>query len=530
MKKVKKKKEVKKVKKKEERRKKKERRRKKEEKRKKKMKKKQTKALNKKKNFLLAIDQGTTGTTVVLIDEKGQICHKAYQEFKQHFPKPGWVEHDLDDIWKSFTKSLKNLLDKSQISPSQILSIGITNQRETVGAWDRKTHKAFKKAIVWQCRRTSHFCQTLKKRGLEKTIKSKTGLVLDPYFSASKIRWFLKNGLSYKTHKNLIFGNIDTYLLFRLTRGRSFKTDVSNASRTQLMNLKNTKWDEELLKLFGVKKTSLAEITDNSGMLGTTYKVAFLPDGIPISGMIGDQQSALFGQTCFDEGDVKCTFGTGSFVLMNTGSKKVSSSSGLLTTVAWRLHHQTTYALEGGAFVCGALVQWIRDGLNLISSSPEIETLAQKVKDSGGVIIVPSLTGLGAPYWASSTTGLITGLTRGTTSSHIARSALEAMAFQNVDLLMSMKKDLKKNLKAIRVDGGASANSLLLQIQSDLLGYKLQRPHNIETTSLGAGFMAGLGIGVWKSLNDIKKSWKLQKQFFSSHINFREKKEDERLA
>ncbi len=465
------------------------------------------------KKYILAIDQGTTGTTVVLIDKRGQICHKAYTEFKQYFPKAGWVEHDLEEVWKSFTQSLKKLLDLSKISPKNILCIGLTNQRETVGAWDRKTHKPLAKAIVWQCRRTSDFCEVLKKRGLEKVIKTKTGLVLDPYFSASKIRWFLKSGLSYRKHKNLVFGTIDTYLLFRLTYGRSFKTDVSNASRTQLMNFKTDQWDKELLKIFSVKSTSLAEITSSCGLLGKTYKVPFLPNGIPISGMLGDQQAALFGQNCFQKGDVKCTFGTGSFVLMNTGEERLFSSSGLLTTVAWRIQNKTTYALEGGAFVCGALVQWLRDGLQLISSSSEVEALARKVKDCEGVMIVPSLTGLGAPYWASSVTGLISGLTRGTTSAHIARSCLEAMAFQNVDLLSCMEKDLRKNLKTIRVDGGASANSLLLQIQSNLLGYKLQRPKNIESTSLGAGFMAGLGEGMWKSFKDIHKTWKLDKDF-----------------
>ena len=455
------------------------------------------------KKYILAIDQGTTGTTVCLINLKGQIAFKGYQEFPQYFPKPGWVEHDLDEIWKSFLKALKQVLSQSKISTQNIISIGITNQRETVGAWDRKTQKPLHKAIVWQCRRTAPFCESLRKKGLEKIIQKKTGLLLDPYFSASKMKWLLQTGL--KKNKNLNFGTIDAYLLFKLTNAKSYKTDVSNASRTQLMNLKTLSWDKDLLKIFGIPEISLPEITPNTHSFGVSEKVPGLPDGIPITGMIGDQQSALLGQTCFSKGDVKCTFGTGSFVLLNTGDEILRSQSGLLSTVAWNINQKTSYALEGGSFVCGALVQWLRDGLGLISSSSEIESLALKEPSSEGVVIIPSLTGLGAPYWTSHTTGLITGLTRNTNRSHIARACLEAMAFQNVDLLKAMKKDLGKPLKNIRVDGGACMNNLLLQTQADLLGQTLQRPQNIESTSLGAGFLSGLGAGVWKDFKDIKK-------------------------
>ena len=463
-----------------------------------------------KKKYILAIDQGTTGTTLSFINESGVKKYQAYQEFPQHFPKPGWVEHDLEDIWKSFLNTLKNLLETSKVPPKNIIAIGITNQRETVGAWNRKTHKTYGRAIVWQCRRTSEFCSQLKKRGLESQIKKKTGLVLDPYFSASKVRWLIKQKVP---QKDTVFGTIDTYLLFRLTNGVSFKTDISNASRTQLMNLKTACWDPDLLKIFSVPKGSLADIVENCGLFGVTKNTPYLLDGTPIGAMLGDQQAALFGQTCFEKGSAKCTFGTGSFILLNTGKEKISSSSGLLTTVAWKMNGQTTYALEGGAFMCGASVQWLRDNLKLIGSAREIEALARTVKDCGGVTFVPSLAGLGPPYWAPEARGLISGLTRATTSAHIARATLEAMAFQNADILRAMKKDLKTRLKTLRVDGGAASNNLLLQMQANVLGCRLERPQNIETTSLGAGLMAGKSVGLWKSLNSLKKLRKLDKSF-----------------
>ncbi len=467
----------------------------------------------------MAIDQGTTGTTVSIIHADGTSVAKVNEEYEQIYPQPGWVEHNPEHIWRTVVSCLRKTLELGRVNPHDIAAIGITNQRETSVIWERETNKPIYNAIVWQCRRTTDYCNALKKKkGLEKLIKAKTGLVVDPYFSASKFNWILNHvsGAKKRAEKGeLAAGTIDTFVLWRLTNAKVHKTDVSNASRTQLMNLEKPIWDKDLLKIFQIPAQILPQICPSSGIFGKTENVPGLPDGIPISGIAGDQQSALFGQTCFNAGDAKCTFGTGSFMLMNTGSKIVSSSSGILTTVAWQLkdERKLTYALEGGAFICGAAVQWLRDELKIIGSSGEIENLAKQVKSSEGVDLVPAMVGLGAPYWDSSARGAILGITRGTNRAHIARATLDAMALQNVDILESMQKDLGKKLKNLRVDGGASANNMLMQLQSDYLGSAIARPRMIETTSAGAAYLAGLGVGFWGGLDDIRKVWKPEREF-----------------
>lgn len=467
----------------------------------------------------MSIDQGTTSTRVIIIDQAGGLVAESQQAYRQIFPKPGWVEHDLEDIWFSTTATMKDAFKKAKIEGHQLVGIGITNQRETVGVWDRKTGKPIHNAIVWQCRRTQALCQELRSKKKEAVIKKKTGLVLDPYFSASKIQWLLKNvkGAKAKARKGeLAAGTIDTFLLWRLTSGTTHKTDVSNASRTMLMNLQTGQWDAELLELFDIDLKLLAEIAPSSGEFGRTKGLGFLPDGIPISGIAGDQQAALFGQICFSAGEAKCTFGTGSFLLMNSGSKIVRSRSNLLTTVAWQLKDQKmVYALEGGAFVCGAAVQWLRDGLGLIEKSSDVEALAKTVASSEGVEFVPALTGLGAPHWKPEARGVICGLTRGTTKAHVARATLEAMALQNAEILFAMQGDLGKKLKSVKVDGGASANNLLMQLQADYLGAEVVRPRMLETTAMGAAYLAGLGVGLWRSQKELQKIWKKEKQFKS---------------
>ena len=462
--------------------------------------------------MLLAIDQGTTGSTALLIDKNLKIVGEAGVDFRQIFPKSGWVEHDLNDIWKSVRDSIKILLRKTKTNPKKIDAIGITNQRETTCAWNFKTGKPLYHAIVWQCRRTAPMCDELKTQGLNPLFQQKTGLLLDAYFSGTKMKWLLDNVPAVK-EKDTAFGTIDSFLISKLSGNKTHVTDVSNASRTLLMNLHSLSWDDELLKIMGINKNYLPKIRSNSEVYAKTSGLDFLPDDIPIAGAIGDQQAALFGQACFEESSAKCTYGTGSFLLMNTGEKAVPSKNNLLTTVAWKLGNQTTYALEGSVFIAGAAVQWLRDGLKIISSSSEIEKLAKQVKSSEEVVFVPALTGLGAPYWRPNARGTLTGLTRGTTSSHIARATLEAIAFQNYDLVNTMEKDTGQKIKILKVDGGASANSLLMQFQADLLQTKLVRPHTLEITALGAGLMAGLAIGYWKDLSEIKKKWKADKTF-----------------
>lgn len=464
----------------------------------------------------MSIDQGTTGSTVLLIDQKGKLVDSAERDFRQLFPQPGWVEHNPQDIWNSVETSAHELLKKTQINPQDILTIGITNQRETVLAWRKSNSEILHNAIVWQCRRTAEMCQKLKPQW-EKKIKQKTGLVLDPYFSGTKIRWMIENSPAVKKaikDKDIAFGTIDTFLLWKLTKGKTFATDVSNASRTMLMNLKTLQWDDELLKLFKVSKEALAEIRASSGDFGSVQGVDFASAKTTITGVAGDQQAALFGQACFAVGESKCTFGTGSFILLNTGNKILRSRHKMLSTVAWKIKNEKpVYAIEGGAFICGAAVQWLRDGLGLFHQSSEIEHLASQVQDTNGVEFVPALTGLGAPHWNAQARGEITGLTRGVTKAHIARATLEAMALQNADILRAMQKDLGKKLKSVKVDGGASANNLLMQIQADYLQTEVVRPEQIETTSMGAAYLAGLGAGVWSSFTEIKKIWKVERDF-----------------
>lgn len=468
-------------------------------------------------SFIMAIDQGTTSSRTCIINQAGGLVAEARETFKQIYPQPGWVEHDPEDIWYSTQRSMRMALEKAKIKGSQIRAIGITNQRETVMLWDKKTGKAIYNAIVWQCRRTHELCEKLKKSKKEKAVTAKTGLLLDPYFSATKIQWILKNVNGAKARAkagDLLAGTVDTFLLWKLTAGQSHRTDVSNASRTMLMNIHKGAWDEEMMKLFQVPAEVLPEICPSNAEFGQTRGLGFLPDGIPITGILGDQQAALFGQACFTAGESKCTFGTGSFILLNTGAQAVKSKNKLLTTIAWQLQGQKIqYALEGGAFVCGAAVQWLRDGLGLFEKSSEVEVLAKTVEDTLGVEFVPALTGLGAPHWKAEARGVIWGLTRGATKAHIARATLEAMALQNMDILETMQKDTGKKLKSLRVDGGAAANDLLMQLQADYCGTAVIRPENLETTALGAAFIAGLGSGFWKDLQEIKTVWATDKEF-----------------
>ncbi|MGA1580192.1 MAG: glycerol kinase GlpK [Luminiphilus sp.] len=467
---------------------------------------------------ILAIDQGTTGTTVAVMNARGNLLGSVNHEFPQIYPKPGWVEHDPNDIWTSVLKGIRGVFRKGLCKPADVACIGITNQRETALLWERHSGKPVANAIVWQCRRTAAFCEGLKRKGFESMVRDRTGLVLDPYFSASKFRWLLdatEGARGRAKNGDLAAGTIDAFLLYRLTGGAVHATDVSNASRTSLMNLQTLDWDPELLKLFNVPRGILPAIVPSSGELGFTSGVTGLPDGIPISGIAGDQQSALFGQAGFERGAAKCTFGTGSFILMNTGHDRMHSDAGLLSTVAWQLPGEKfpVYALEGGAFVCGAAVQWLRDELGIIKRAPDIESLALQVPDSAGVEFVPALTGLGAPHWDPEARGMISGLTRGAGAAHLARATLEAMALQNVDILRAMERDLGRRMRALKVDGGAAANNLLMQLQADYLGREIVRPKVIETTAAGACFLAGLGVGLWKDVDAIAKVWRAETTF-----------------
>ncbi|MBY0471820.1 glycerol kinase GlpK [bacterium] len=465
--------------------------------------------------YILAIDQGTTGTTALLMDQKLKKVAEASIDFKQHFPKPGWVEHDPEDIWKTTVATVKKVTSK--IQKKKILAIGITNQRETLCFWDKKTNKSFSRAIVWQDRRTADFCEDLKKSGTEKLFQEKTGLLLDPYFSGTKAAWALQNWSQLKTalgQGRLAAGTIDSFLIARITGGEVHATEPSNASRTLCFDIRQKRWDDELCTHLGVSKTIWPEVRNSVGEFGRTKGFPGLPDGIPITGVLGDQQSALLGQACIEPGMAKCTYGTGAFLLVNTGSQPYFSDHRLLTTVAWALPSgEYTYALEGSAFVAGAAVQWLRDGLGFFKNAAEVESLAKKVLSSDGVVFVPALTGMGAPFWDPTATGMFTGLTRGTTRAHFARAVLEGIAFQNTDILRAMQMDMKKPLRSLNVDGGASANNLLMQFQADVLGVSLKRPKYLETTSLGAVFAAGLGIGLWSSLQDVEKTWKQDKEF-----------------
>ena len=466
-------------------------------------------------DYILAIDQGTTGSRAILYDKKGNTRASAYKEFPQYFPKPGWVEHDPEEIWRSVREAVQDAL--RQAPKAKIRAIGITNQRETTVVWDRVTAKPVFNAIVWQCRRTSARCAALKKiKGEEEFFRAKTGLPLDAYFSATKIEWILKNvkGALAKAKKGrLFFGTTDTWILWKLTNGAVHATDYTNASRTMLFNIASLKWDEVILKKFGIPEAMLPTVNPSSGIFGVTARHGRLPAGIPVAGIAGDQQAALFGQTCFEPGTMKNTYGTGCFLLLNTGAKRVFSRYGLITTLACGMSPKPVYALEGAVFVAGAAIQWLRDGLGLLKSAGQSEAMAKSVNDNAGVYFVPALAGLGAPYWDQEARGGIYGLTRGTNKSHLARAALEAMGYQTKDVVNAMQKDSKLKIRSLKIDGGAAANGFLCQFQSDILGIDVVRPKVIEITSLGAAYLAGLATGFWKSTAEIKTCWKLDKIF-----------------
>lgn len=463
-------------------------------------------------DVILAIDQGTTGTTALLLDRHVQVVAAHNVEFPNHYPEPGHVEHDVAEIWESVEAAVRGAL--AAAGDVTVRAVGITNQRETSLFWDKETGEPIHRALVWQDRRTADRCQALKDAGHEAKFKEKTGLVLDPYFSGTKAGWLLDHvpGARERAEKGeLLFGTIDAWLAWRLCGAHA--TDPSNASRTLLFNIREMQWDEELCGILGVPMASLPRVCDNAEVLGETRGLGFLPDGIPVAGMAGDQQSALFGQACFAPGSAKCTYGTGAFVLMNTGTWPVASDSGLLTTVGWRLGGETTYALEGSAFIAGAAVQWLRDGLGLIEKASDIEALAASVPDSGGVVFVPALAGLGAPHWRPDARGLVTGITGGTTKAHLARAVLDGIALQISDILRAMAADAGTPLTELKVDGGAARNNLLMQFQADVLGVTCVRPTVLETTALGAAFLAGLGAGLWASTDAIREAWAEDRRF-----------------
>lgn len=465
--------------------------------------------------YILALDQGTSSSRAIVFDHEGRICATAQKEFPQHFPKPGWVEHDPKDIWSSEASVIAEAITSMGINGLNIAGIGITNQRETTIVWDAETGEPVYNAIVWQDRRTSEYCDRLKEQNLTGFIREKTGLIIDAYFSATKIRWILENvpgARAMAEAGKLRFGTVDTWLLWNLTRGECHMTDVSNASRTMLFNIHTLKWDEDLMKLFGIPMSMLPEVHSSSEIYGYT-KTTIFAHKVPVAGIAGDQQAALFGQMCTTPGSVKNTYGTGCFLLMNSGTKPITSSHNLLTTIAWKIGDTVNYALEGSIFVGGSVVQWLRDGLGIIKSSSEIESLAMTVPDNGGVYFVPALTGLGAPYWDQYAKGTICGLTRGTTAAHIARAALEGIAFETMDIVNAMEHDAGIKLAELKVDGGASRNNLMMQFQADILGTKVIRPKVTETTAMGACYLAGLATGYWDSLDDIKRQWNADKVF-----------------
>jgi glycerol kinase len=465
---------------------------------------------------ILAIDQGTTQTTVLVLTEKLEIRASQSREFPQIYPHQGWVEHDPEAIWASVTGAIRAALQAAGLRGRDVAAVGITNQRETTVLWERATGDPLHNAIVWQCRRTAELCQQLRDAGHADRVRRLTGLVLDPYFSGTKVRWLLDHVPEARPRAEageLAFGTIDSYLVWKLTGGESHVTDLSNASRTLLCDIHQGAWSDEMLDLLQIPASVLPRISACDEVVGQTRGVPGLPDGVPIAGMAGDQQAALFGQACFEKGEAKCTYGTGAFLMMNVGQQAVSSDRGLLSTVAWKRGEEITYALEGSLFIAGAAVQWLRDGLGLIQSAPEIESLAREVPDSGGVIFVPALAGLGAPHWRAEARGLITGLTRGTTRAHLARACLEGIALQVTDLIAAMEADADRPLEVLKVDGGAAANDLLMQFQSDVLRRPLSRPTSLETTGIGAAFLAGLGAGLWTSADAIRQGWREQARF-----------------
>ncbi len=467
-------------------------------------------------SYLLALDQGTTGSTALIIDRSLQVVAKANREFPQIFPQPGWVSHDPEAIWQSCLDAIAAVLAQSGIQGSEIAGIGITNQRETTVVWQRSDGRPIADAIVWQCRRTAAICDQLRADGLAPRVRELTGLPIDAYFSGTKVAWLLDNVAGARQRAEageLAFGTIDSFLVHRLSGGAVHVTDPSNASRTMLYDIRRRAWSAELCEILGVPQQMLPEVKPSAAIYATTRGVPGLPDGIPLAGMAGDQQAALCGQLCLDAGMAKCTYGTGAFLLMQTGSQRVESRHGLLTTVAWQVGDEYCYALEGAVFIAGAAVQWLRDGLGIIEKASEIEALAKQVPTSDGVVIVPALVGLGAPHWRHEARGLIAGLTRGTTRAHLARAALEGIALSCADLLDAMEKDLGQRLAELRVDGGAAANDLLMQIQADLLQCRVVRPQVIETTALGAAILAGVGIGWFSSLRDAQAAWHQDRTF-----------------
>jgi glycerol kinase len=469
-----------------------------------------------KPHVILAIDQGTTGSTALVMDASGRTLARANKELAQHFPRPGWVEHEPDEIWDSVVACVREALAAASVRDTDLAAIGITNQRETTFVWDRATSKPVHRAIVWQCRRTADRCESLRAAGHETLVRERTGLVLDPYFSGTKIAWILDNvdgARARASRGELAFGTVDTYLCHRLTGGDAHVTDVTNASRTLLMSLRGLDWDDEMCALLGVPRAMLPRIAGSAERVGATRGVPGLRDGIPITGIAGDQQAALFGQACFEVGDVKCTYGTGAFVLVNVGREPVRSRHGLLATVGWKVGGEVVYALEGSAFIAGAAVQWLRDGLGLIQKAADIEPLARRVESSEGLVFVPALAGLGAPYWDASARGLVCGITRGTTAAHLARAALEGIAHQVADLLRAMSDDLGYGVKRVRVDGGAAANALLMQMQADLAGVTVERPAELESTARGAAMLAAVGAGLHASVADASGMLRVERSF-----------------
>ena len=465
--------------------------------------------------YILSLDQGTTGSRAVVYNKRGEIIASSYEEFRQYFPKPGWVEHDPAEIWQSVKNSIQKALKK--VPKNSIAAIGITNQRETTVVWDKLTGKAVSNAIVWQCRRTSTRCNELKRqKGTAAFFKRRTGLPIDAYFSATKIEWILKNvpGAAKKARaKRLCFGTTDSWVLWNLTGGRVHATDFTNASRTMLFNIGSLKWDRDILKKLSIPQNILPQVKNSSGLFGKTVKIRKLAKGVPITGIAGDQQAALFGQACFEPGTVKNTYGTGCFVLLNTGKKRPRPNSELITTLGCGASGEPIYVLEGAIFVAGSAIQWLRDGLNLLSSASASERMARAVKDNAGIYFVPALVGLGAPYWDQDARGSIYGITRGTTKNHLVRAAIEAMCYQTKDVLLAMQKRSRFKVRKLKIDGGAAANNFLCQFQADILGIEVIRPRGIETTSLGAAYLAGLSAGYWKNTGEIKKCWRIDKTF-----------------
>ena len=467
------------------------------------------------RRYVLALDQGTTGSTALVLDPDGDVRGRGYAELPQHYPRPGWVEHDPELIWGTTTSALEQALEAAGVTGSEVAAIGITNQRETTILWDRASGRPIHHAIVWQCRRTAAICDGLRRSGAEPELRRKTGLVIDPYFSGTKIRWLLDEvpGARARAERGeLCFGTVDSWLLWRLTAGAVHATDPSNASRTLCFDIRSLEWDDGLLRLLGVPGTLFPRVMPSAGVFGETAAGGPLPAGIPVAGIAGDQQAALFGQACLEPGMAKNTYGTGCFVLLNTGERPVASERGLVTTVAWSLGGRVTYALEGSVFVAGAAIQWLRDGLGIIAKAAESQTLAESVADTCGVYLVPAFVGLGAPYWDPYARGTVVGITRGTTRAHLARAALEAIAYQSRDVLDTMAGESGVSIRTLRVDGGAAANDFLCQFQADMLGVEVLRPSVTETTGLGAAYLAGVGAGLWKP-EELGARWRLERRF-----------------